>query len=52
MCLIFFIIVYPQLAFGKVCFQPCPRMCKSPQCQCPTHKGFRRDKKGDCVRCD
>ncbi|WKX93147.1 hypothetical protein Q1695_010855 [Nippostrongylus brasiliensis] len=31
---------------------PCPRMCRPAQCQCPTHKGFRRDKKGDCVQCD
>ncbi|EYB89921.1 hypothetical protein Y032_0226g2778 [Ancylostoma ceylanicum] len=31
---------------------PCPRMCKPPQCQCPPHKGFRRDKNGDCVKCD
>ncbi|VDM58020.1 unnamed protein product [Angiostrongylus costaricensis] len=31
---------------------PCPRMCKPPQCQCPTHKGYRRDKSGNCVKCD
>ncbi|KAK6733399.1 hypothetical protein RB195_017252 [Necator americanus] len=31
---------------------PCPRMCKPPQCLCPTHKGFRRNNNGDCVQCD
>ncbi|CAJ0608526.1 unnamed protein product [Cylicocyclus nassatus] len=31
---------------------PCPRICKPPQCQCPPHKGFRRNANGDCVRCN
>ncbi|XGW12031.1 hypothetical protein V3C99_013032 [Haemonchus contortus] len=31
---------------------PCPRMCQPARCQCLTHKGFRRNKNGDCVKCD
>ncbi|KJH42700.1 hypothetical protein DICVIV_11312 [Dictyocaulus viviparus] len=30
----------------------CPRVCKPPQCQCLTHKGYRRDKNGNCVKCE
>uniref|UniRef100_A0A1I7T042 TIL domain-containing protein n=1 Tax=Caenorhabditis tropicalis TaxID=1561998 RepID=A0A1I7T042_9PELO len=31
--------------------QPCPRVCQPARCQCPAHKGFRRNSKGECVFC-
>lgn len=31
--------------------QPCPRVCQPARCQCPAHKGFRRNDKGECVFC-
>uniref|UniRef100_A0A8R1DZF4 Uncharacterized protein n=1 Tax=Caenorhabditis japonica TaxID=281687 RepID=A0A8R1DZF4_CAEJA len=31
--------------------QPCPRICQPARCQCPAHKGYRRDENGNCVFC-
>ncbi|PIC45301.1 hypothetical protein B9Z55_005366 [Caenorhabditis nigoni] len=31
--------------------QPCPRICQPARCQCPAHKGYRRNSKGECVFC-
>ncbi|CAD6200216.1 unnamed protein product [Caenorhabditis auriculariae] len=32
--------------------QPCPRVCQPARCQCPAHKGFKRDVAGKCVFCE
>ncbi|CAI4225747.1 unnamed protein product [Auanema sp. JU1783] len=27
------------------------RPCQPGRCQCPSHKGFKRNEKGDCIEC-
>ncbi|CAI5443566.1 unnamed protein product [Caenorhabditis angaria] len=29
----------------------CPKVCQPARCQCPAHKGYKRDEQGNCVFC-